>query len=96
MTKAELIEKIYSTLGEKVTRKEAEKALDAVFGSIREEFIAGRDVTVSSFGSFKVKTRAAREARNPRTGERLHVDAQRTVTFKPVAKLKEDLNPAKK
>lgn len=92
MTKAEMITKVYEALESKVTRKEAEKALDAVFASMRDEFMAGRDVTVSGFGSFKVKTRAAREARNPKTGASVHVDEQKTVTFKPVAKMKEDLN----
>ena len=92
MTKAEMIAKVHESLESKVSRKEAEKALDTVFGVIRDEFLAGRDVTVSGFGSFKVKTRAAREARNPKTGETIHVDEQKTVTFKPVAKLKEDLN----
>ena len=93
MTKAEMIAKVHEVLEAKVSRKDAEKVLDTVFGSLRDEFMAGRDVTVAGFGSFKVKTRAAREARNPKTGESIHVDEQKTVTFKPVAKLKEDLNP---
>ena len=92
MTKAELIEKVHVALEAKVAKKLAEKAIDTVFESIRAEFLAGKDVTVAGFGSFKVKTRAAREARNPKTGESIHVDEQKTVTFKPVAKLKEDLN----
>ncbi len=92
MTKAEMITKVYEALDSKVSRKDAEKAMDAVFNCMREEFVAGHDVTVSGFGSFKVKTRSARDARNPRTGESIHVDAQKTVTFKPVAKMKEDLN----
>lgn len=92
MTKAEMIVKVHEALESKVSRKEAEKALDTVFAVIRDEFLAGRDVTVAGFGSFKVKTRAAREARNPKTGESVHVNEQKTVTFKPVAKLKEDMN----
>lgn len=92
MTKAEMISRVHDALESKVSRKDAEKALDAVFTCIRDEFMAGHDVTVSGFGSFKVKTRAARECRNPRTGGTVHVDEQKTVTFKPVAKLKEDMN----
>ena len=92
MTKAELIEKVHVALEEKVARKAAKKAVDTVFEALRAEFLAGKDVTVVGFGSFKVKTRAARKARNPRTGETLQVGEQKTVTFKPVAKLKEDLN----
>lgn len=92
MTKADLVAKVHEVLEAKVSKTAAEKAVDCVFDTIREEFLAGRDVTVSRFGSFKVKTRAAREARNPRTGETLHVAEQKTVTFKPVAKLKDDLN----
>lgn len=92
MTKADLVYKVMMALENKVAKKEVEKAVDAVFDSIKSEFFDGKDVTVSGFGSFKVKTRAARKARNPKTGETLQVEEKKTVTFKPVAKLKEDLN----
>ena len=92
MTKAELVAKVQSVLGDDVHKIKAEKAVDCVFDSIREEFLAGRDVTVPKFGTFKVKTRAARQARNPKTGESIHVDEKKTITFKPVNKLKEELN----
>ncbi len=92
MTKAELVEKVMASMGEQATKKQAEKAVEAVFESLKAEFIAGHDVLVNKFGSFKVKTRAAREARNPKTGETIHVAEQKTVTFKPVAKMKEEMN----
>lgn len=92
MTKAELVAKVHESLEGKITKKDAEKAMDVVFDAIRAEFMAGNDVTVSKFGTFKVKTRAAREARNPKTGETIHVEAQKTITFKPVASMKGELN----
>lgn len=92
MTRIELVEKVHSSLEEKVSKKEAEKLVETVFEALKSEFLSGKDVTIFGFGSFKVKTRAARESRNPRTGEKVHVDEKKTVTFKPVAKLKDDLN----
>lgn len=92
MTKADLVAKVHSVLENKVSKTQAEKAVDAIFEAIMAEFVAGNDVTVHKFGSFKVKTRAARECRNPKTGESLHVKESKTVTFKPVKNLKEALN----
>ncbi len=92
MTRADMIAKVHEALESKVSRKDAEKAMDAVFASLRSEFLAGHDVTVSGFGSFKVKTRAAHNGRNPKTGEAVMVPEQKTITFKPLAKLKEELN----
>lgn len=100
MTKVELVAKVHESMinnahesvKDKMTKAMAEKVVDAMFASIKDEFLAGHDVTVTGFGSFKVKTRSAREARNPRTGETVHVEEKKTITFKPVAKLKGDLN----
>ena len=92
MTKAEMVAKVHEALEGKVSKMASEKVVDTIFDAIKAEFMAGKDVTVAGFGSFKVKTRAAREARNPRTGESVHVAEKKTVTFKPVAKLKDGLN----
>lgn len=96
MTKADLVSRVHEVLEGKVTKIHAEKVVDAIFDSICDEFIAGRDVTVAHLGTFKVKTRAAREARNPRTGETVHVGEKKTITFKPVPKLKNDINASSK
>lgn len=92
MTKAELVAKVHESMEGKLSKKDAEKAMDVVFEAIKSEFLAGKDVTISKFGTFKVKTRAARDARNPKTGETIHVEAQKTITFKPVASMKGELN----
>ena len=91
MTKAEMVSKIYESLEGKVTKKEAEKAMEALFDAIKSEFLSGKDVTVSKFGTFKVKTRSAHNGRNPKTGETIHIEEQKTVTFKPVISLKNEI-----
>lgn len=92
MTKAEMVTKVYESLEGKVTKKEAERAMVSLFDSIKAEFLSGKDVAVSNFGTFKVKTRSAHNGRNPKTGEAIHIDEQKTITFKPVLSLKNELN----
>lgn len=92
MTKADMVAKLHEAMEGKLAKKDAEKALDAVFDIIRSEFVAGRDVAINKFGTFKVKERAAHDARNPKTGETIHVAASKTVTFKPSSAVKDGMN----
>ena len=66
MNKAGIVDKVAAVLGG--TKADAERAVDTVFGSILEELKAGNEVSVAGFGIFEAKQRAARTARNPRTG----------------------------
>ncbi len=90
MTKAELIEKIYSTAG-LPTKTMAEGALDAVVTCLRDALVAGESVTFTGFGTFKVSERAARKGRNPRTGEEIDIPASKVAKFTPGKQLKEAL-----
>lgn len=92
MTKADMVAKLHEAMEGKMAKKDAEKALDAVFEILKAEFVAGRDVAVNKFGTFKVKERAAHDARNPKTGETIHVAATKTVTFKPASAVKDGMN----
>ena len=92
MTKADMVAKLHEAMEGKMAKKDAEKALDAVFEILKAEFVAGRDVAVNKFGTFKVKERAAHDARNPKTGETIHVAATKTVTFKPASSVKDGMN----
>ncbi|MFT5179890.1 MAG: DNA-binding protein HU-beta [Candidatus Paceibacteria bacterium] len=89
MNKQSLIEKVNEALGG--TKVQAEQAVDTVFKSISEALTSGTDVSVAGFGIFSAKMRAARTARNPRTGEAIQVPAMRTPKFKAAKALKDSV-----
>lgn len=91
MTKAEMVEKIYTKAG-LPSKAKAEEALDAVISCLREALVAGESITFTGFGSFKINTRAARKGRNPRTGEEIDIPASRVCKFTPGKTLKDAIN----
>ena len=70
------------------TKKDADKAVAAVFGAIEEALVKGDKVQLIGFGTFEVRERAAKEGRNPRTGETLKIAASKVPAFKAGAALK--------
>ncbi len=66
----------------------AERIYDAILGSIQEALSKGDTVTLREFGTFSVKTRAARKGRNPQTGAEMEIPASRSVRFVPGMHLK--------
>lgn len=72
-----------------ITKKDAEKVINAVFDSIGEALANGEKVQLVGFGTFEVKERAARTGRNPRTGEEIAIPATKVPTFKPGKSLRE-------
>ncbi len=87
MNKQALIEKIHETLGD--TKASAEKAVEAVFSTITESIKSDEEVSIAGFGIFSAKERAARTARNPRTGEAIQVPAMRVPKFRAAKALKD-------
>jgi len=87
MNKASLVEKVQSVLGG--TKADAERAVDALFESITAELKKGGEVSVAGFGIFSAKKRAARTARNPRTGETVKVPAMNVPKFRAATALKD-------
>jgi len=87
MNKQGIVEKVQTVLGG--TKADAERAVDAVFDGITNELKSGDEVSVAGFGIFSAKMRAARTARNPRTGEPIQVPAMRVPKFKAAKALKE-------
>lgn len=75
-----------------LTKKQAAEALDAVFDGIARHLEDGDRVQVSGFGSFSVSDRAARQGRNPATGETIQIPATRVARFKAAKDLKGRLN----
>ena len=65
-----------------LSKAQAESAVDAVFSAIGEALASGESVVIPGFGTFTTKTRAARQGRNPRTGESLTIGASKAPSFK--------------
>lgn len=82
MNKTQLVDCIQARLGESATKKCAETALAAVLGAISEGVLKEK-VQLVGFGTFEMKTRAARTGRNPQTGEEMKIAATTTLSFKP-------------
>ena len=71
------------------TKKSAEEAVDTVFDSITSSLSKGQEVSISGFGTFVTKKRAARQGVNPRTGEKIQIKATTTPKFRAGKGLKE-------
>lgn len=71
------------------TKKDADKAVAAVFGAIEDALVKGDKVQLIGFGTFEVRERAAKEGRNPRTGETIKIAASKVPAFKAGAALKD-------
>ena len=89
MNKSELIAAAAERSG--LTKKDAEKALNAAIDAITAALVAGDKVQVSGFGIFEVKAREARVGRNPRTGEAMEIAASKVPGFKASKTLKDAL-----
>lgn len=90
MNKAELIAAVAENAD--ITKKDAEKALKAFVDVVTEELKKGEKVQVVGFGTFEVLERAAREGRNPHTGEPMPIAACKAPKFKAGKALKDALN----
>mgnify|MGYP003307533422 CR=1 FL=1 len=90
MNKAELI--VAMAEAADMSKKDAEKAVKAVFEAIEEALVAGDKVQLIGFGTYSVKTRAAREGRNPKTGEKITIAAGKKPTFTASKALKDEIN----
>ncbi len=90
MNKAELTKAVASRAN--LSNAEASRAVDSMLDVIVDSLRAGSDVRLAGFGSFNVIRRQATKARNPRTGEEIHVAASNQPKFKASKVLKEALN----
>ena len=75
-----------------ITKADARKLVDAVFAAIADAAAAGEEVSLNGFGKFKVKESAAREGRNPSTGETIQIAASKKLTFGAAKAVKDRLN----
>ena len=89
MNKTELIAAVAAKTG--LTKKDAEKVVNATIDTITESLVKGDKVQVSGFGIFEVKAREARTGRNPRTKEAIQIPATRLPAFKASKTLKDTI-----
>ena len=90
MNKAELVNAISEKAA--LSKKDAENVLAAFTETVTESLTAGEKVQIVGFGSFEVVNRAARTARNPRTGEAVEIAASKAPAFKAGKALKDSVN----
>ncbi len=90
MNKTELVANVAERAG--MTKKEAEKALNAVIDSIEAALVEGDKVQLIGFGTFEIRDRAARTGRNPKTKEAIEIAASRNPVFKAGKALKDIVN----
>ena len=92
MNKQELIAKVQNSVRNPMTHADAERCVNAFIDSIKEAVAAGDSVQLVGFGTFEVRERAARTARNPQTGETLTIAAKKVPAFKPGKAFKDVVN----
>ena len=90
MNKSELIVALANKT--EMTKKDAEKALNAFIEIVGETMKAGDEIRIVGFGSFEAKSRPARVAHNPRTGEEIKIEACKVPAYKAGKALKDSLN----
>lgn len=83
MTKADLVEQVATAIGPGVTKKDCALIVDGLLNAIKQALETHNNIEIRGFGTFKVRQRKARVARNPRTGERVEVPARMVPVFKP-------------
>ncbi len=89
MNKAAIVDAIHAKIGG--TKAQAEQAIEVLIESIVNTLKKGEEVSIAGIGIFSVKTRAARDARNPRTGETIKVPAMRVPKFRAAKALKDSV-----
>jgi len=85
MNKGDLVERVAKKCD--LSKADAEKALNSILRAISDAVVNGDKVTLIGFGTFSVSKRAAREGRNPQTGETMNIPAKKVVKFKAGSKL---------
>jgi DNA-binding protein HU-beta len=91
MTKNELADRVAERTG--VAASQSRHALETVIEVVSDELAAGGEVALAGFGKFSVSHRAARQGRNPSTGQTIQIAASKAAKFSPASALKKRLNP---
>jgi len=92
MTKAEIVQALYTKVGG-FSRKESAELVDLVFEMMKETLGKGEKIKISGFGNFVLRDKRQRPGRNPQTGDPIKISERRVLTFKASQILKLALNP---
>ncbi len=91
MTKSILIERVAEKVQD-LTATQTGMVVDTIFGSMKKTLLRGDKVEITGFGNFWLKTREPRQARNLKTGEKVHVPAKKVLFFKVGKELRDVIN----
>ncbi len=94
MTKADIVDKVAAGTG--LTKLETEAIIEGFFKTVIESLRDGKGIEIRGFGSYKVKKKNARQARNPKTGEQVFVPEHYVPTFKFSKEFKDIVNEGMK
>ena len=89
MTKADLVEEVSGKTG--LTRADVAVVVDIFLEVVKKSLENGNNIEIRGFGTFKIKQRKARKARNPRTGEEVPVPDRKVPVFKPSKEFKDSI-----
>lgn len=89
LTKKDIIGNISEKIG--LTKKEATTVIEDIFEIMRDDLAKGNSVKISGFGKWVVLDKKARIGRNPKTGEKITIDARKVTSFRPSEILKKEL-----
>lgn len=87
ITKAEIIERIHASVP--VSKKRIQRVIDFFIEEVKAGLRQGKIIELRGFGTFEVRTRKGRRARNPRTGEKVNVEDHGVALFRPGKEMKE-------
>jgi len=90
VTRSDIAEAIYTEIG--LSRKDSNEILDMIVEEIASELGCGRDVKLSSFGTFSLRNKKARIGRNPKTGVEAVISPRRVISFKPSQTMRKNIN----
>ncbi|MEE9428074.1 MAG: integration host factor subunit alpha [Paracoccaceae bacterium] len=81
LTRMDLSEAVYNEVG--LSRNESAQLVENVLAHLSDALVKGESVKISSFGTFKVRSKSARVGRNPKTGQEVPISPRRVLTFRP-------------
>lgn len=93
MNKKDLVEAVAKSA--KISKKSAQDTIDATFNAVADALAKSNKVTLVGFGSFSVRSRKAREGRNPRTGAKIQIKASKVPAFSAGKTLKDRVKKGK-
>ena len=88
MTKADLVEQVAEAIGPGITKKDCALVVDGLLNAIKNAMADHTHIEIRGFGTFKVRERKSRLARNPRTGDPVEVPPRAVPVFKPSKELR--------